>query len=346
VRVFLTGGTGGIGSHIAERLRADGHEIVALVRPASDRRFLERLGARLVEGDVCAPERYRGALRGCDAVVHAAAYVVQRARWEEYRRVNVEGTRYVLEAAAAAGVSRALLVSSVSVYGGLTSPDGRVTEETPTDAPLPDDEVYARSKRMAEEVAWSLHRAGAIDLRVVRPSVNYGDRDRILVPRLARYLSLPVTFLVGRGDNTLPVIYLGNTADGAVLALTRPEASGRAYNLADDFPVTQRAFFEGLARAIGRRPRFLRLPAAAAYALGALFERLPFGLAEQVGLNRRRIAFLVRPNPFVAERARRELGWAPRVPPEEAIRRAGAWYCAAYLGARAGAEQPVEAAAG
>ncbi len=337
MRVFVTGGTGLLGSHIVQRLRQEGHEVVALVRPTSDRRFLEGLGAAFVEGDLLDPGGYRGTLRGCDALVHAAAYVVADAGWPEYRRMNVEGTRLLLEAAAAAGVSRALHVSTVAVYGGIDAPVGRVTEETPTDRPLPGDEVYASTKRMAEEVAWSFHSAGKLDVRVVRPSLNYGERDRIVLPRMAKYLRMPVVFLIGPGDNALPLIYAGNTAEGAVLALTRPEASGRAYNLSGDFPVTQRWFFSRLAESLGRRPRFVRLPFSFAYALAWGVERMPSRLSARSGFNRRRVAFLGRSNPFVAERARRELGWSPSVRPEEAVRRAAGWYLAARGDGRPGA---------
>lgn len=326
MRVFLTGGTGLIGSHIAERLRAAGHDVVALVRPASRRGFLEGLGARLVVGDLLDPEGYRGALVGCDAAVHAAAILVERAGWEAYHRTNVEGTRRFFEAAVSAGVGRALHVSTVAVYGGVGGIEGPIREETSTGRPVPAEEVYARSKRMAEAVAWDLHRAGAIDVRVVRPSLSYGERDRIVLPRVARYLRMPVVFLIGSGTNPLPLVYAGNVAEGAVLALTRPEASGGVYNLTGDFPVTQREFFSRVAEGLGLRKRFLPLPYGMAYGLAALLERAAPGFTARSGLNRRRISFIGTPNPFVSERARRELGWTPSVGPEEAIARAVRWY--------------------
>lgn len=328
MRVFVTGSAGLLGSHIAERLKASGHDVVALVRPTSDLGFLGRLGAELVEGDLLAPGTYRDALRRCGAVVHAAALVTQPAGWEAYREVNVQGTRLVLEAAASAGVRRALHVSTVAVYGGLGGRWRRIAEDAPTDAPLAQREVYARSKRMAEDVAWGLHRAGALDVRLIRPCLVYGERDRIVLPRLARYLRMPVTLIVGRGTNPLPVVYAGNVADGAVLALVRREASGRAYNLASDFPVTQREFLAMVARGLGTRPRFLHVPFAAAYALGWLWHATGVrgGSCRRVSLTPRAIALMARPNPFASDRARQELGWTPRVGPAEAIRRAVDWY--------------------
>jgi nucleoside-diphosphate-sugar epimerase len=326
MRVFVTGATGLLGSHIAERLCARGDEVTALVRPTSDRRHLERCGARFVEGDLLEPASYRRALSGCDALVHAAAFVVEPAGWEAYHRMNVEATRQLFEAAAAARVARALHLSTVAVYGGVTHALTRISEEMPTDRPLPQEDVYARSKRMAEDVVLGLYRAGALDVRIVRPTLNYGERDRIVLPRVVRYVQAPVVFLVGSGANPLALTYAGNTAEGAVLALTRPEASGRVYNLAGDFAVTQRQFLARLAEALGRNPVFLPLPYRLAHGFGWLVEKLPQRVSAASGLNRRRVSLAGRPNPFEAARARRELGWAPSVPPEEAIRRSVEWY--------------------
>src|SRR5690606_9031764 len=106
MRVFLTGGTGLVGSYVASRLREQGHEVVALVRRESDARLLEPSGAARVEGDVCGPvERLAAAMAGCDAVVHAAALVFTRGGSAAFGRVNVEGTERVLH------------VSSIAVYG-------------------------------------------------------------------------------------------------------------------------------------------------------------------------------------------------------------------------------------
>ncbi|MGH7546116.1 MAG: NAD-dependent epimerase/dehydratase family protein [Gemmatimonadota bacterium] len=326
MRVFITGATGLLGHHIAERLRAGGHEVAALVRPTSDRGALDRRGVRCVVGDLLEPASYRGALAGCDALVHAAAFVVEPAGWTAYHRMNVEATRHLFEAAAAAGVERALHLSTVAVYGGVGRPGAPVTEETPTDRPVPEHDVYARSKRKAEEVVFELHRAGALDVRVVRPILNYGERDRIVLPRVVHYVRSPVVFLVGSGTYRLAVTYAANTAEGAVLALTRPEASGRVYNLADDFPITQKEFLSRFAAGLDRDPIFLPLPYAVAYALAWVVEMLPGRISTASGLNRRRVSLAGRPNPFSAERARRELGWAPSVPHEEAIRRSVEWY--------------------
>ena len=328
MRVLLTGGTGLVGSHVAERLVRDGHRVRAVVRPDAETEFLRGLGAELRPGDVTRPETLAAAFDACDGLVHAAAMVVARASEEAYHRVNVAGTEAVLQAAIRAGVTRAVHVSSVAVYGGPEAlARGSIDETAPTDDPLPTGEYYARSKRESEAVAWRYAAESSLQVVVIRPDVVYGERDRAVIPRLVRYLDRPITLTVGDGRLDLPLVYAGNVADGIVRALAAPGAAGRAYNLANDFPVTQRGFFELVAGALRRRPRFIALPyrlADAAAAVAETLARLRGGPAP--ALNRRRVAFLGLGNPFVSERARRELGWSPAVDHPEGVRRAVAWH--------------------
>ncbi len=267
-------------------------------------------------------------MRDCEWLVHSAAAVTIDASWEVYHRVNVDGTANVLSAAAGQGVRRALHVSTVAVYGGAeVARRHRVDESTPTDSPLKPEEFYGRSKRGAEEVARRFQREGTLDVTVVRPDVVYGERDRAALPRLARYASLPVVLLVGDGRSELPLVYAGNVAEGIVRALASPRASGRTYNLTNDFPVTQRQFFELLAGNLGRRPRFVPIPVAVATGLAGGVEALTRlrGRRRPV-VSRRHIAFMGHGNPFVSERAKGELGWEPEVGHPEGVRRAIEWY--------------------
>src|SRR5688500_12349289 len=115
MRALVTGATGLLGSHIAERLRRDGWTVRALVRdPARARALAEELSLELHAGDVLDERAVTAAARGCDVVFHAAAAITPRAGWESFRTTNVEGTRTVVGAAAAAG-ARLLQVSSVAV---------------------------------------------------------------------------------------------------------------------------------------------------------------------------------------------------------------------------------------
>ena len=321
--MFLTGGTGLVGSHVAERLIGDGNEVVALCRRGSDTSFLEKLGCTLSEGDL---GDSRGELadriRGCRWAVHCAARVFSGKDWAEVQRVNVEGTRNTLEAAARAGVRHAVHVSSVAVYGSATEPmDGRA----PLEGTLPRDNLYARSKRLAEAAAAEVHDSGRMKVTVVRPSVVYGERDRLFTPRLARFLRFPVVPVMGPGDNTVPVVYAGNVAAGVAAALDG-RGAGSAFNLASDGPVTQRELLEGLARGLGRSPMFVPVPGAlvrTAARLADVASSIVPGMRYVSGARAARL--VLGSNPYESRRARDDLGWRPLVTHESALRRTGHW---------------------
>ena len=138
MKVFLTGGTGLLGSHVAERLIREGHSVRALVRPGSVDEHLRSLDLACWPGDITEARTLAGAMAGCEGLVHAGALVVAESTWDAYRRANIIGTENVLAAAAGQGVRRAVHVSTVAVYGGAeVSRRTNVDEDAPTDTPLP-----------------------------------------------------------------------------------------------------------------------------------------------------------------------------------------------------------------
>ena len=322
-RVFLTGGSGLLGSHIAERLLCEGHEVVALHRPETDTSFLKELGCTLFEGDLGDdPSDLAVQIEGCRWAVHCAARVYTGRDWSTVQAVNVDGTRNTLEAAARAGVRHAVHVSSVAVYGRTSGP---MDEAGPLDGIIPPDDFYGRSKRLAEEAATEIHESGRMQVTIVRPSAVYGERDRLFAPNLARLLRLPVVPLMGRGDNCVPVVYAGNVAAGVGSALDGREA-GSVFNLAEDFPLTQRELLEGLARGLRRSPTFVCLPAALVRAVANVADGASFMVPGLRGLSGARLARLgLGDNPHTSQRAREWLGWRPSVSHESALRRTGRW---------------------
>lgn len=340
-RILVTGATGLVGSYVVERLLSDGAwQVRALVRDpgAAGGGWLARQGVELARGDVLDRDSVASALRGCDAVVHAAATVVTGGGYEAYRRPNVDGTRHVVEAAGAAG-ARLVHVSSVAVYGAAARYQGAglTVEDTPL-APLRAGEHYARSKRESEALVLDAHAAGRVWATAVRPDVVYGRHDRQFVPSMARVVRRGVVPVVGGGGSTLAVIHAANVADGIVRALACDAAGGRAYNLANEEPVTVRGFFELAARGLDRAVRVISVPAGLAR-FGASLAATGAALAGRGGLSaaaRASVDFLTRDNPFTSERARRELGWAMVTRPADAVPDAFRWWADRGRAARSG----------
>lgn len=326
MRVYLTGATGLIGSHVAEQLRQRGDAVVALVRPTGDPGFPESIGAETVTGDLLdEPPELAGGMAGCDAVIHAAAKVFERGRPSEFRRLNLEGTEHVLRAARLAEVGRVVHVSSIAVYGD--SPGVRIVEDDWVPGGVDRAVGYASSKDAAEGVAWRHHEEGSIRLTTVRPAVVYGERDRAVIPLLDRYTALPVVPILAGGGATVPIVYAGNVARGVIAALDRNASIGRAYNLGEDVPVTTRELLEGFARAMGRRMRTVTVPAAPFRLVAPVVDLLTRTLPVVSGTRvERAVRLLSRDNPYDSGRARRELDWTELTDHEEALARAARWY--------------------
>ncbi len=326
-----------VGRHIAERLLADGWSVRALVRDAERARPLAEAGIELARGDVLDEPVFVSAASRCDVLFHAAAEIMTRG-FESYRRVNVDGTRNAVSAAACTG-ARLMHVSSVAVYGSETRylgehPSRQTSEETPF-MPLHERNHYARTKRESEELVMAAHRAGRIWATAVRPDVIYGRYDRQFVPRLAPLLRFRVVPLLAGGRSTLAVVHATAVADGAVRAATSDAAGGRAYNLANDFDVTVREFSAFAARGLGVTPHFVPVPLwLARGGLRAAKRTARLMTSGRVRLGGgSAVEFLTHDNPFTSERARRELGWAPTMRPEDGVADAFAWWKAHATGA-------------
>jgi len=153
---------------------------------------------------------------------------------------------------------------------------GPVDEASPTDSDLLPGDLYARSKREAEEVVRGIEEKRGFPVTIVRPSAVYGERDRLMAPALRDLIELPLVPLFGPSRNALPVVYAGNVAVAIRLALeaARPAT---VYNVGLDHPLTQRELMEWLGAGLGTSPRFITLPAPIVRAAGEVLARSETG---------------------------------------------------------------------
>ena len=171
MKIFLTGGSGFLGSHCAEGLKKEGHEVFALVRPTSKRGLLGALGVRFVEGDIGNPDTYRAALARTDAVLHVAG-IVKARRVEDFNRINAHATRLLAETALQENprLHRFVFVSSIAATGPSPKPEPR-----PINLPENPVTAYGRSKLLAEQ---QLKKLTGLPLAILRPTIIYGERDK------------------------------------------------------------------------------------------------------------------------------------------------------------------------
>lgn len=330
-RALVTGATGLVGSHIVERLQRDGWSVRALVREHADTTWLSAHHVDLALGDVLDPIPFGAAAVGCEAIFHTAAAITPKGGWEEWRATNIDGTANAIEAAESSG-ARLLHLSSVAVYGpsGRYRRGGATDEEVPLH-PLPERAYYARSKRDSEAMVLGAHAEGRIWATAVRPCVVYGPRDRQFIPRAARLVNSGFAPVIGEGTAVLSIVHAANVADGAVRAVGVDAAGGRAFNLANDHPVTVARFTELAAAGLGRRIRVVPVPmpvARAAMAVVGAGARLTMG--DGMGaMAASTLDFLTRDNPFSSVAARATLGWDPVVRPEDGVPEAFRWWARA-----------------
>jgi nucleoside-diphosphate-sugar epimerase len=340
--IFLTGGTGLVGSHVAEEALARGHRVRALVRPSSDTAWLDRLGVEKVPGDLADADALRRGVEGADWVINCAAKVGDWGTLEEFRKLNVDALRLLLDAAAEAGVARLVHVSSLGVYEGR---DHFGTDET-TPPALNSLDAYTRSKTEAEVLALAYlgdlapqpipldrlpyvqevrNRSAVprprLPVAIVRPGFIYGERDRTVLPKLVARLRSKVFAYFGSGNQVLNCIYVKNLVHGIFLAAEAPGAVGQVFNLTDGARVTKRQFVGRVAELAGLRPPRRKIPRWLAYTLAVLMERgaKRRGATEPPMINKARYKFLGLNLDYSIERARKVLGYEPPYTTEQGL---------------------------
>lgn len=325
----MTGATGLLGSHIAERLVKRGDRVRALTRLDSKTGFLERLGVEIVRGDLTNPLDCRKALEGVDLVFHSAAKVGDWGTWPEFQRGCLDATETLAKAATQAKVERFLHISSTSAYGHPVEGGPPIDESAPLGVNLwPVWDYYTISKVECERILGRLADESGLRLSIIRPSWLYGERDRTTMPRLISRIRKRGIPLIGKGDNPLSAVYAGNVADAALLAADDPGSVGEAYNVTHQGPITQREYFELLAELCQgfspRRKHRYRLVFGVALALEA--QGKLFGRKTPPLITRYATWLMGRYLSYSTEKAQTKLGWKPALGYRESLERTVRWY--------------------
>jgi dihydroflavonol-4-reductase len=324
-KIFVTGATGFLGSSLTRLLVERGLDVTILVRPASDHPFLGGLPLARVKGDIT---DYASVLRGmkdCTHVFHVAGYLsYHKLRRKMLRAVNVEGTENVCRAALENGVKRLLVVSSTSAVG------------IPEDPRHPADETfpfhrrwkkvpYMLTKRLSEEAALGFVGKG-LDVVVVNPSTFYGPGDvKLHTGEVFRNIASGLLKIAPPGGNG--VISIRDCAEGLVAAMEKGRTGERYILNSDNLTILE--IFNVLAGVLEMPPirkRFPRWTYPPFYAAAFLVENVfrMFGKASKIECGT--IAMGWRYRYFDSSKARRELGWSPRVTFEETCRQALEFY--------------------
>lgn len=326
MKVLVTGGMGFTGSALCRRLAQQGHQVIAL-----DNKHgifddeLRTLGVELRIGSVTDRALVDELTAGCDRVYHlAAAFRLVNLSKRQYHDINVNGTRWVLEAALKHQVPRVVYCSTCGVHGDVKRPPAA------EDAPIAPADYYQQTKWEGELVVKEFLERG-LWVSIVRPTAIYGpgDPERFLLiyRRVARGR---FTFL-GNGAAHYHPVYIENLVDGLILASERDAAKGQCYLIADERSLPIRELVVEVGRALDVPVAIRHLPFWPAYAVASTVETLYKPLPAEPPIFRRRLDWFRQNRSFDISKARRELGYEPRIDIPTGLRLTGEWYRQQHL---------------
>jgi dihydroflavonol-4-reductase len=322
-RILVTGGSGFIGSRLALLASQEGYApaVVTAINNATERTRCDELlkaGVTVIEASLEDSPALSRALAGCDELVHLAAAQHEAGRPESYfHRVNVEGTRRLLELAREAGVRRFVHGSTIGVYG---SAAGGVLDER---SPLSPDNAYGRTKAAAESVVREEH--ADLEYCIVRISETYGPGDMRLLKlfrgvRSGRYLT------VGDGENEHQLIYVDDLVRGLLAACAAPAANGATIVLAGTERLTTNSMVAAIGAAVGNRRPVRHAPLWPFLTLAYGMERTLAPLGLKPPLHRRRLDFFRKSFRFSTAAAEQLLGFRAQTRFADGASRTAQWY--------------------
>lgn len=316
---MVTGATGFTGGHLARTLKMRGHDVRALVRDLGRAKPLAQDGIELCAGDIADAESVKRAAAGRDVVYHiAAVYREARHPADYYRRINVDGTRHVLDAVEQGHVGRVVHCSTVGVHGDV------LTIPADENAPFAPGDIYQETKLDGERLARARIDAG-LPGTIFRPLGIYGPGDRRFLKLFATVFN--GTFrMIGSGEVLYQMTYVADLVDGIILCGEHPNAVGQTFILGGPGHTTLHELVETVARVMGRKVRRGHIPVAPVMAAAVVCEWLCKPLGIEPPLYPRRLDFFVKSRAFSIVKAQRELGYHPQVSLEDGLRRTFVWY--------------------
>jgi len=321
VRVLVTGGTGFTGSHLVRRLLGRGHHVRVLDREAGlFAEELHGLGAELHLGSVTDAALVERLTAGCQRVFHLAAAfrrinLPKRVYWE----VNVEGTRRVAEASLRHGVERLIYCSTQGVHGDIKELPGH------EDSPITPEDYYQLTKYEGERALAGIAGHG-LAYTVLRPMAIYGPGDPGRFLLLFRAVRSGRFLMFGDGKTLYHPLYIDNLVDAFELAAERSEAIGRTYLIGDDRYYSLNELVREVGQSLGLEVKITHLPFRPLWAAALVCEAVCVPLRIEPSLFRRRVDWFRQNRAFSIERAKRELGYRPKVDLRTGLAATAQWY--------------------
>lgn len=308
MKALVTGANGFTGSHVVKALNQRGDQVVGLVRQSSDRSRLADCQVQLVDGDITDRAALKTAMTDVDVVFHTAAYVeLGIVNATEMERVNVDGTRAVLEVAQAVHLPKLVYCSTIGIFGDT---QGRVIDETFQRQQADFSSAYDRTKYEAQQLVDQYVATGRFAVSVM-PSGIFGADDPHFVPVLKQFLKGGLKLWAG-GDRITGIVHVDDLVTAMLLALEKGKSGD--YYIVSAGDLSTREMFAVFSQVSGV-PAPAEAPEKVVRLLGNVLDPIGRWFSWQPPLSRERVHYIYdRCVRVDSSKARRELGWNPRSP--------------------------------
>jgi 2-alkyl-3-oxoalkanoate reductase len=321
MRILVTGGTGFTGKALVKRLLDEGNQVVALdYKEGLKTEELRNWGAEVVIGSVTDKQIVEKSLQGVEVVHHlAAAFRELNVPNTFYDEVNVGGTLNVLEAAFRQGVKKFIYCSTCGVHGNIDHPPGG------EDAPIQPADYYQATKYKAEPLVNDYFKKGMKTV-ILRPAAIYGPGDPERFYMIFKKVAGGSFPMFGTGKTYYHPLYIDNLIDAFMLTMEEGKGEGQAYLIADEHYLEIEDLVLKVGRVLGVEVKIKHFPIIPLIIAGHIFEKIckPFHITPPIFP--RRVDWYRQNRAFKIDKAKRELGYQPKIGIEEGLRRTAEWY--------------------
>jgi nucleoside-diphosphate-sugar epimerase len=317
--ILVTGATGYTGQALALHLASQGHRVRTLARKTSNTQTLAQNNIEIIYGDITNADDVHRAVAGCELVYHiAACFRTAGHTASYYHAVNVDGARFVIDACRKHNVHRLIHCSTGGVHGSV--------KQIPSDesAPFRPGDLYQLTKLQGEQLAQNAIKQGQ-PISIFRPAGIYGPGDQRFL-KLFKTIQQRRFFMFGSGKTLFHMIYIDDLVDGIIRCGQSPQALGQTYLLAGPRYFTLNELAQTVANILHVEPRRGRLPIWPLYVGAAVCETFCVPLRINPPLHRRRVDFFTKNRAFSCDKARRELGYNPKIDLQQGLAATANWY--------------------
>lgn len=320
MKVLVTGSTGFTGKRLTEILLQKGYNVRVIIRDKSRFKIPGNNRLEVVIGDLKNTIDVDIAVKDVQLIFHVAAlYRTAGAEPQEYWDTHVKATENLLNSAHRNGVKKFIHTSTVGIHGHIENPPA---DENYRFKP---GDIYQLTKLEGEKKAKEFHDKTGLPLVIIRPSAIYGPGDMRLL-KLFKIASKKYSIILGSGEIFYHMVYVDDLAEGFILAAESDINNGETFIIGGDGYVTLNQLLELISRILGKQSKKIHLPAAPFQILGSLCEKVCIPLGINPPIYRRRVDFFTKSRAFDISKAKKMLGYSPKVSLEEGIKRTAEWY--------------------